>query len=236
MQVRGLALVALLVHVAAAQCSVHQLCPECNTFVGPSGAACNWCIRPGGVPLSAGCVEATGTCPSSSSVADLCPPSLCETAVTCSDCVAKASPSGGACGWCVTPNSLNVGCRGSSLTCGAANVFKAQCSVAAPLSTLVWSVVVLPVATVVGLVVGLVVFVRTATSNVATLVRASVVLFALSFVLYGAALFSFLLSVRVVNKMRRDECNCFCSWIWIFGCFEVFGILAGMVTGVIFDR
>jgi hypothetical protein len=234
---RCVALALLLVQMAASQCAAHQSCPECNTFVGPSGAACNWCIRPGEVPLSAGCVEASGGCPAGTGVAVLCPPSLCETALTCSECVAKASPSGGPCGWCVTPNSLNIGCRSSSLTCGETiNVFMSQCSVAAPPSTLMWSVVVLPAATVLGLVVGLVVFVKTATSNVKTLVRASVVLFLLSFVLYGAALFSFLLSVRVVNKMRRDECNCFCSWIWIFGCFEVFGMLAGMLTGVIFDR
>jgi hypothetical protein len=231
---RGLALVALMVHVAAAQCSLHQSCPECNSFVGPSGSACKWCVRPGGVPLSAGCVEATGACPSSASVADVCPPSLCETALTCSECVAKASPSGGPCGWCVTPNSLNIGCRSSSLTCGETiNVFMSQCSVATV--NVAWQMVFFPLSVALGLVVGLIVVVRTSKSDVGTLVRACTGLFVLSFVLYGAALFSFLLSVRVVNKMRRDSCNCFCSWIWIFGLLELATITGGVLAGTIFD-
>ncbi len=61
-------------------------------------------------------------------------------------------------------------------------------------------------------------------------------LFLFSFVLWGASLFSFLLSVKVLSKMKsRKCCNGYCFCIYFFGMFELTCVLAGYLTGVIMD-
>ncbi len=236
---KGLVLLLVLMHSAQGQCAIHQTCSECNVFVGASGTPCKWCGATSGV-MSAGCVDPATACPSSTTVLAVCPASPCETAQTCGECLAKASPSGTACGWCTTSDALNIGCRSSTSTCVGMtdNQFWQKCSFDSPVvaAQVVWPIVFFSLSVGLGLLVGLVVYLRVRGAEVRTLVRACVGLFVVSLFLYGAALFSFLLSVNVAGKMMRKCCGCYCFWIWFCGCFELSAVLAGVLTGMVVDE
>lgn len=234
-----------LAHQAAGQCGIHQTCAECNAFVGFNGRPCTWCASDKGV--SGGCVDLrSSSCPDTTSAQAVCPPSLCENVATCEDCLKQASPAGGACGWCTTSDSLNIGCRSSSDSCvgSTSNRFWRQCTfptttppvVTGPPLVVVWPTVLFPLCLGLGFLAGCIVFVRSRSLESRGQVRACYGLFFLSFVLYGAALFSVLLSLGLVRKLNgRKCCTCSCYWFWFCGCLEITAVLAGAVVAAVFD-
>ncbi len=233
-----LVLASLLLQLSEGQCGIHQTCVECNVFLSTTGNACKWCAGGG---LNVGCVDKGATCPGATSAQTVCPPPLCETAATCGECLGRASPSGGACGWCTTSTKLNIGCRSSSASCvgSTSNKFWLDCSfpsepVVVPV-TFVWPTPFFSLSMGLGLVIGLFVYVRNRNADMSRIVKACYGLFFLSFFLYGAALFSFLLSLHVVSKTSRKCCSCYCFWIWFFGCMEVTSVWVGMLTAAVID-
>jgi len=108
--------------------------------------------------------------------------------------------------------------------------FLYSCPVSNMVAPILWSV-----STALGLLIGCIVYIATLNSDVRRLVHASYGLFALSFIFYGASLFSFMISVRVSNKLTRKCCTGYCFCIWFFGCFEVTSVLSGILTGAIMD-
>ncbi len=195
---------------------------------------CKWCATSRG--LDVGCVSSATPCPGTSSAVSSCAPPPCEEARSCSECLTRLAPTGGSCGWCRTSSyggSRDIGCRASRNQCnfpGFSTYLETVCPVAPMLPTILWSV-----SAGVGLMIGCFVYIVTLKSDVRQLVLASYGLFFLSFVFYGASLFSFMISVRVVNKMNRKCCTGYCFGIHFLGYHEVTTVLAGVLTGAIMD-
>ncbi len=61
-------------------------------------------------------------------------------------------------------------------------------------------------------------------------------LFLVSFVLWGAALFSFLLSVKVARKSSRRFCHGRLFFIFVLGFFELGCVVSGLLTSLIMEQ
>jgi len=131
-------------------------------------------------------------------------------------------------------NIANIGCRSSYQDCMGASNYNTQFTYTCPVSPVV-APVLWSISSVIGLIVGGIVYMVTLNSDMRRLVQASYGLFALSFLFFPAALFSFMLSVRVSNKVSRKCCNCQCFWLWHFGLLEVMTVIAGILTGAVMD-
>jgi hypothetical protein len=185
--------------------------------------------------LSLGCLNTDTQCPGPFTQLEYCPIPSCDVATNCGDCVSRARPQGGgSCGWCTTYDGNNIGCRSSFDECNGATSTTVQmlysCPVNAVIPSILWSV-----STILGLGVGALVYVLVFNSDTRRQIQASYGLFVLSFLFYGASLFSVLLSIRVSNKLNRKCCTGYCFCIWFFGCFELTSVLAGVLTGAIMD-
>jgi hypothetical protein len=233
-------LLFVLVSLSAAQaqtssCDAIRTCGECGLFTDSSNplstSPCNWCVAG---PLSVGC---RAMCPPGSTAVvggyHQCPVTfdVCPSIQSCGKCNQNSN-----CNWCgsnynYNSNDYNGGCVSRVYTCPQDTTNQWSC----PNSNSNYVAITLAsVSMIVGLLIGAIGFwmgVRDPTKQQSI----SVGLFALSFVFWGASLFSFLLSCKVVKRASRECCNGYCFCIYFFGIFELCCVLAGFLSGVTMD-
>jgi hypothetical protein len=234
-----LGLLVCLVSGQVSSCSSVRTCAECLLFtdsVNP-GSACQWCTFGSSNVLSVGCF-AYGTCPGSSSfVGDgNCPVTTdsCPLLRNCNDCVANNG-----CQWChirfsTIESPTNYGCVSNSYTCPGWSFPVNSCSSSGATGTTI-AIVLSSISITVGLLIGAFGFYVGYSADAKKQHMISLVLFFLSFVFWGASLFSILLNWKAVNKTSRKCCNGYCFCVMFFGICEMTCVLAGFVTGLSLD-
>lgn len=214
-----------------------------------------WCQAGG---LSVGCF-AYGACPAGSNAASQrsCPVTFdsCPMIQTCSDCQQNNG-----CQWCSTGSSSyssNYGCLSNAYNCPSNSYGNNGCpstSISSSIGSII-SISTVSVSMVVGLLIGALGYFVGHSADVKKQQSISLIvcsfffcklavfssvffsqkLFFLSFVFWGASLFSFLLSCKVISKASRKCCNGYCFCVYFFGIFELVCVLSGFLTGVIMD-
>lgn len=86
---------------------------------------------------------------------------------------------------------------------------------------------------IVGLVIGVIVYLPSIARNREGQAHASIALYLLSYLFWGTSFFSCVLSFRLTKQ--RKACGCSCSWIYVMGIMEMMGVIAGFVTGLTID-
>jgi hypothetical protein len=90
-----------------------------------------------------------------------------------------------------------------------------------------------------GLVVGALVYWFSSDNSPAQQFRASLFLYFLSYLLWGAAFFSAAISFRLLRRNGKNKrggcCSCKCTSMYICGIIELMGVMAGFVTGLTMD-
>lgn len=237
---RFLLLLCFAVPLAMSQvmCATITDCEKCNSFQG----FCKWC---GSGSNSAGCVEATQTCPLGSSSVSVCPISSdwCESAQSCFSCLSRANGPTGKCSWCESGSGRGGGCRSQSRC--PTNLFLVQqlnrCGVSVEMQNyliLITSVVLVSASVVVGLILGAFAY-AFAISSVEPhfLYRVAVITYVMSYFFWGAIPFSVAIAFRA-SRLRLGGKQWSSSsrvWIVLTGVLELLAVLAATIVTFTID-